>query len=113
MIYSLAERRLSAERREMLERRGGPERRTVERRQTLVLVPAEQRSGQDRRRPLDRRSNLERRGHETPAEHIRNALQLLATVAEAGVLDDELQRDLESAMLRLRFAVDRLEHHRG
>ena len=83
----------------------------VERRQNLVLLPAEQRSGEDRRRRPDRRKR-ERRGQETPEEHIRNALQLLSNVAESGVLDEELRRDLESAMFRLRFAVDRLEHRR-
>jgi len=33
----------------------------------------------------------------------------VAYVAESGVLDDELRRDLDAAMFRLRFAIDQLE----
>ena len=70
----------------------------------------------DRRRGSEQRSTLERRWRaarrasvETAAEHIRNALQLLANVADSGTLDLEQLRDLDAAMFRLRFAVDRLE----
>jgi len=91
------------------ERRASSERRGVERRHRIVLVPVERRSGGDRRLSGERRLKLERHGQETPEEHIRNALQLLANVAESGTLDDELQRDLDSAIFRLRFAVERLE----
>jgi hypothetical protein len=69
----------------------------------------ERREGPERRLLRTRRTKLDRRTEETAEEHIRNALQLLSNVAEAGALSDELRRDLDSAMLRLRFAVDRLE----
>ena len=91
------------------ERRSPPDRRGVERRRLLVLVPTDRRAGADRRGRGERRSNLERHRDETPQEHIRNALQLLANVAASTALDDELQRDLDSAIFRLRFAVERLE----
>jgi hypothetical protein len=74
-----------------------------DRRQVAVLVPAERRSGQDRR------GGAERRTPESVAEHIRNALQLLTNVAESGTLDEESLRDLDAAMFRLRFALDRFE----
>ena len=88
------------------ERRAAAERRGVDRRHGIVLVQEERRSGRDRRQAGERRV---REIDETPSQHIRNALQLLANVAESGALDDELQRDLDSAIFRLRFAVERLE----
>jgi hypothetical protein len=90
----------------------------------------------ERRRPLDRRSILDRRGGTPRPEHpaadrriygdrraggerrlsilsagdqIREALRLLTRVVESGSPRDEEQRTLEAAMLRLRFALDRLE----
>jgi hypothetical protein len=36
-------------------------------------------------------------------------LELLTNVAESGTLDEESLRDLDAAMFRLRFALDRLE----
>jgi len=91
------------------ERRSPSERRGAERRHRIALVPVERRAGGDRRLAGERRIKLQRPRDETPEEHIRNALQLLANVAESGTLDDELQRDIDSAMFRLRFAVERLE----
>jgi hypothetical protein len=90
------------------ERRNSQERRAGERRSLSVHPALERRGGSERRSVPTRRSKLER-VEETAEEHIRNALQLLANVAEGGTLTDELRRDLDSAMLRLRFAVDRLE----
>lgn len=46
---------------------------------------------------------------ESVGELVRDALRLLTEVADAGSLDDEVQRDLDAAMFRLRFALDRLE----
>lgn len=103
------ERRSSGDRRESFEGDKPSERRVGHRRQADVPAPLERRNGDERRGGKERRTKLERRGRETPEEHVRNALQLLANVADAGVLSDELQRDLDSAMFRLRFAVDRLE----
>jgi hypothetical protein len=39
---------------------------------------------------------------------VRNALQLLMTIVETGDLDDELRRDLDAAIFRLHFAIERL-----
>jgi len=98
----------SSDRRDAPDRRGGSERRRVERRRGLALVPVERRAGGERRQEADRRAELERRRHETTEEHVRNALQMLVSIVERGALDDELRRDLDAAILRLRFAVDQL-----
>jgi len=90
------------------ERRSGDERRGGERRTGAPQPGLERRTGGERRL-VARRTKLERRAEETAEEHIRNALQLLGNVADGGTLSDELRRDLDTAMLRLRFAVDRLE----
>lgn len=85
----------------------------------LTLVPVERRGGGDRRQGgerrgrEERRSGAERRGPEAAASHIRNALTLIAHVAESDELDDERRRDLDAAMFRLRFALDRLEQDGG
>ena len=85
------------------ERRATPERRSVERRKGLALV------GEDRRSTTDRRQGGDRRANEAPQDLLRSALQLLTRVADEGGLDDELQRNLDSAIFRIRFAVERLE----
>ncbi len=99
----------SPDRRALPDRRGISDRRTEDQ-PDLTLVPVERRTGKDRRRS-DRRTSPNR-SHETAREHIGNALQLLATVSQSARLDDALQRDLDSAIFRLRFALDRLEHGR-
>ena len=79
----------------------------------LILVDVERRGGADRRHggerraSRDRRGGVERRG-QTVGEHVRNAVQLIGHVAQSGDLDDELRRDLDGALFRLRFALDRL-----
>ena len=104
-----------ADRRDLLDRRSGIDQRASERRLAPAPAMPERRVGPDRRAGVDRRqrsvrrSVLERRGPESVAEHIRNALQLLANLAESRTLDLEQLRDLDAAMFRLRFAVDRLE----
>ena len=102
------------DRRAPTDRRSGTERRNGDRRGTLTLVTVERRSGAERRQHAERRASgrrggQERRGQESAAEHIRNALQLIAEVADATELDDEHRRDLDEALFRLRFALDRLE----
>lgn len=90
------------------DRRAAPDRRTGERRQ-LVLVPTvDRRAPGTRRRPGDRRTGKGPPGSETAEEHVRNALQLLMTIVETGDLDDELRRDLDAAIFRLHFAIERL-----
>ncbi len=86
------------------DRRQTPDRRSrAERRRVVTVVVHERRSG------IERRSFFERRSTEEPGEDIRNALQLLTNVAESGTLDEASLRDLDAAMFRLRFALDRLE----
>jgi len=87
----------SSEHRDLPERRGGSDRRRV-----IVEVTDNRRSDTDRRQD-------ERRASETAGEHIRNALVLITQVADSDKLDDEHRRDLDAAMFRLRFALDRLE----
>lgn len=64
----------------------------------------------DRRINGDRRSGQERRLAILSAEdQIRESLRLLTLLVEEGNPGETEQRRLESAMLRLRFALDRLE----
>jgi hypothetical protein len=118
------EQRQLTNRRVVSDRRSGVERRNAERRERgpqwtgqermLILVDVERRSGTDGRDNAERgvsgerRSGVERRG-QTVGEHLRNALELIARVAESGGLDDEFRRDLDTAVVRLRLALDRLE----
>ena len=83
------------------ERRKVGDRRAANRRRVVVVVAVERRS------EPDRRNDSERRTPDNVGEHIRNALQLLTNVAESGTLDEESLRDLDAAMFRLRFALDR------
>ncbi len=83
------------------ERRKVGDRRAANRRRVVVVVAVE------RRADPERRGGSERRTPDNVAEHIRNALQLLTNVAESGTLDEESLRDLDAAMFRLRFALDR------
>lgn len=99
----LIDRRTAAERRAVTERRNG------DRRQSLMVVTVERRSGTDRRRSAERRSAADRRAEASAIEHIRHAFKLIAKVADAEALDDEHRRDLDAALFRLRFALDRLE----
>jgi hypothetical protein len=93
-----------------------------------MTAPNERRRPQDRRTPLDRRSgalrseraphgerrlNGDRRsGAErrlSAGDQIRESLRLLTRVIESDATHDEERRSLEGAMVRLRFALDRLE----
>ena len=79
----------------------------------MATAPLERRRVVDRRRGAERRSTLERRGRaarlpavESPAEHLRNALQVLAPMPGAG------DSDFQAALTRLRRALELLERHR-
>jgi len=79
----------------------------------LAPSPLERRRVVDRRWGAERRSTLERRGRavrlpadESPAEHLRNALQVLAPMRAAG------DADVGAALARLRRALELLERHR-
>jgi hypothetical protein len=95
------------------DRRHGVDRRDVPRRRAVSRLPEERRRVVDRRRGAERRSTLERRGRpvrslatESPGEHIRNALQLLAELRITG------QPPFHAAVKRLERALDLLERHR-
>lgn len=88
------------------ERRGRADRRSLDRRGGVRV----ERAGTERRTNGDRRTGLERRLAILSAEgQIREALRLLTEVIDRGLVQDEEQRSLESAMVRLRYALDRLE----
>jgi len=88
------------------ERRGTNDRRALNRR----AGSRSERAGADRRTNGDRRTGLERRLAILSAEgQIREALRLLTEVIDRGTAPDDEQRSLESAMVRLRYALDRLE----
>jgi len=118
VLFSRRKESSPSDRRAPPDRRRGADRRNGDRRQMLALVTVERRSGMDRRQSPDRRAEQrrtapERRGEESAAEHIRNALQLIEHVADSHQLDDEHRRDLDAALFRLRFALDRLEPRAG
>jgi hypothetical protein len=87
-----------ADRRLLSDRRAAADRRRV-----VTVVVEERRGGEERRRIP------ERRAPESAGDHIRTALELLTNVAESGTLDEDSLRDLDAAMFRLRFALERLE----
>ena len=88
------ERRRTQDRRALLERRARPERPPT----------GERRINGDRRSGGERRMSILSAG-----DQIREALRLLTRLVESGSAADEDQRTLEGAMVRLRFALDRLE----
>jgi len=90
------------------ERRAEEDRRSGDRRRLVLVPPLERRTRASRRQNRDRRSDPEQRGSASAEEHIRGALELLMTVVDTRSLDDELRRNLDTAMLRLHFALERL-----
>ena len=88
------------------ERRGRPDRRVGNRRAT----GRGERTTAERRTKGDRRTGLERRLAILSAEgQIREALRLITELIDRGAPPDDERRSLESAMVRLRYALDRLE----
>jgi hypothetical protein len=80
---------------------------------------ADRRSGEDKRveqaavaierRKSDRRQGMERRlALQSAADQLQTAIGLLLQVADSASLSDDERRLLETAMLRLRFAVERM-----
>lgn len=79
------------------------------------MTVANRRRGGDRRTKdvpveMERRSGLDRRMLvESASAQIHAALELLTQMAESGSLRDENRRLLDTALLRLRFALERME----
>jgi hypothetical protein len=102
------------------DRRGGVDRRAEPRRRVLAAVTADRRRTVDLRRGAERRSTLDRRGRstrapeaESPAEHLRNALQLLNRVNETVAFEEESRADLAASLRRLERALALLERRAG
>ena len=74
-------------------RRSGPDRRVKN-----VPVNVERRSGLDRRMIV-----------ESATAQIHAVLELLTQLADMGALRDDSRRLLDTAMLRLRYALERME----
>jgi hypothetical protein len=73
-------------------------RRGADRRVKDVQVPVERRSGLDRRLIV-----------ESATAQIHAVLELLTQLADMGALRDDSRRLLDTAMLRLRYALERIE----
>ena len=73
-------------------------RRGAERRVKNVAVNNERRSGLDRRMIV-----------ESASAQIHAVLELLTEMADSGSLRDDNRRLLDTAMLRLRFALEKIE----
>lgn len=101
------DRRETNERRLLIDRRSG-----VDRRQPRASRgdQAERRGGADRRGPGERRAFVERRlSLQSAEDQIRGALKLMTTAIESGSIPEKQRRGLDAAMLRLRFALERLD----
>jgi EAL domain-containing protein (putative c-di-GMP-specific phosphodiesterase class I) len=85
-------------RREKTERRSGAERRNAQ-----APVEVERRKGSERRTGLERRVELE-----TAGDQIHAALSLLTYALEHGVLLDVDRWLLETAVARLRLAMEQM-----
>jgi len=73
-------------------------RRGADRRVKSVPVDVERRSGLDRRMIV-----------ESATAQIHAVLELLTQLADMGALRDDSRRLLDTAMLRLRFALEKME----
>ncbi|HKC38899.1 MAG TPA: hypothetical protein VKC15_05105 [Gemmatimonadales bacterium] len=80
-----------------------------------MMTVANRRRGADRRMKetpvdLERRSGLERRMIvESATAQIHAVLELLTELADHDALRDDSRRLLDTAMLRLRYALERME----
>lgn len=101
------DRREKSERRLLLDRRSG-----VDRRQRGVphAVKSERRASDDRRGRGERRAYVERRlSLQSAGDQIRGALKLMTGAIESGHIPEKHRRALDAAMLRLRFALERID----
>jgi hypothetical protein len=84
------------------DRRDSDRRSGAEQRAQLVPVS-------DERRKSDRRQGVERRlALQSAAGQLQTAMALLLQLADSASLNDDERRLLDTAMLRLRFAVERM-----
>lgn len=80
-----------------------------------MMTVANRRRGADRRVKtlavdMERRSGLDRRLIvESATAQIHAVLELLTQLADMGALRDDSRRLLDTAMLRLRYALERME----
>jgi hypothetical protein len=90
-----------------LDRRGLADRRSLSERRSGAEERAE---AAGERRKSERRAGMERRlALQSAAGQMHTAIGLLMRIAESGTLSDEDLRLLDTAILRLRFAAERLE----
>jgi hypothetical protein len=101
------DRRDRSERRLLIDRRSGVDRRQS---QSAGMPGVERRAREDRRGGPERRAFLERRlSLQSAGDQIRGALKLITTAIDSGTIPEQHRRGLDAAMLRLRFALERLE----
>ncbi len=101
------ERRGHAERRNGTERRRGTGRRNL----LLRLLKGERRQVEDRRRGWDGQAGVDRRTQrQTATDLVRGAFDLMVAARGAtdATLDDDTRQRLDSALIRLKFALERL-----
>jgi len=79
------------------------------------MTVANRRRGEDRRVKnvpveVDRRSGIDRRMVlESASSQMHAVMELLTQIADSGALRDDNRRLLDTALLRLRFALERME----
>ena len=83
---------------------------SIERRESVGRRRGVGRGVAKRRCGLGRRRDDEGSAPETPADHIRNALQLIGQV-ESGAPTEEYREDARAAIRRLTLGLELLERH--
>jgi len=102
------DRRETNERRLLIDRRSGVDRRQS--RRAREETPDERRGSPERRAGGERRAFVERRlSLQSAEDQIRGALKLMTSAIESGKIPEKQRRGLDAAMLRLRFALERLD----
>ena len=100
------DRRESTDRRLLIDRRSGVDRRQ----HNAGGIPFGERRIDDRRAGAERRAFRERRLElQSAGDQIRGALKLMTLAIESGTIAERDRRTLDAAMLRLRFALERIE----
>jgi len=90
-----------------MDQRAAPRRRVVLNALPERRAVVDRRVGAERRSTLDRRCRPRHNTREGPAEHIRNAMQLLRQVAAGH--PEASQEDVAAALVRLERALSLLE----